>query len=261
MTSVKFCRFSSDCGPESRCRNNLFGLIRSKCVSTKGSCRFDSSCPKYYQCVGNTGGLTTGKCLLAISKSNPLSKSISTVSNAVLDPASIYRKTHVVNITPLLVIVIILIGVGYFIYQVFIKPYPKSNLGSCFTSVDCGLIDNNLEFQCGQKIYNTKNPPDVIDTKEGICDCTVLQGGGRPSRFAQGFSTEQDDDWIYKCDCDSVGTEHSKCTGNAGTPLAPVLLDKFNCRRCKCWCPHEHEWRIAEVVVHSSKPKVNKQKN
>ena len=89
----KFCRFSKNCGPNSKCKGNLFGLKRGKCISTKGSCRFDSSCPKYYQCVGNVSGLAVGKCLLAISK-NPLSKAMGNISHSMLDPASIYRRTH-----------------------------------------------------------------------------------------------------------------------------------------------------------------------
>ena len=74
MSNIKFCRFDSNCGPQSTCRGNLYGLIRAKCISTKGSCRLDHNCPKYYQCVGNSGGLKTGKCLLAISRSNPMGR-------------------------------------------------------------------------------------------------------------------------------------------------------------------------------------------
>lgn len=257
MTSVKFCRFSSECGPESRCRNNLFGLKRSKCVSTKGSCRFDSSCPKYYQCVGNTGGLTKGKCLLAISQSNPLSKSVNNVSKAILDPAAVYRKTKQVNIVPLIIITVILGGIGYFVYQVFIKPYPKSAPGSCFTSADCiaedGKGDVSVEFQCGSKLYNTKKPPDIVGVKSGVCDCNVLQGGGQQSIGEMGYSKpdiEIGGNAMYYCDCKNIMGSPGQ-TGCDDRIKKPYLDPDFNCRTCKCWCPNDNEWKVAPLVMRS----------
>ena len=160
MNDIKFCRFDSKCGPQSTCKGNLFGLIKGKCTSTKGACRFDSGCPKYYQCAGNQGGLTEGKCLLAISKSNPLSKSLGNISTSLLDPASQYRKTHTVNWMVTLIILAILGFGAYFVYYGFLK-HDVAAPGACFNSSDCGVNgpgNKKVYFQCGQKIYGT-NPP------------------------------------------------------------------------------------------------------
>ena len=28
MSNIKFCRFTSNCGPQSKCKGNLFGVMR-----------------------------------------------------------------------------------------------------------------------------------------------------------------------------------------------------------------------------------------
>ena len=197
MDNIKFCRFDSNCDPTSKCRGNLFGLIKGKCVSKKGSCRFDSSCPRYYQCVGNQGGLIEGKCLLAISKSNPMSKSVGHISTSLLDPASQYRRTHTVNFALILIIFLTLGGISYFIYISFIKPiYSPSSPGGCLTSSDCtvkGPGGKDISFQCGKRIYTqvpykvsagkTVTMSKLIGVKPNICDCTILQGGGYSSQY------------------------------------------------------------------------------
>ena len=196
MSNIKFCRFTSNCGPQSKCKGNLFGLTRGKCVSTKGSCRLDSACPKYYQCVGNQSGLTEGKCLLAISKSNPLSKSLGNVSTSLLDPASQYRRTHTVNWMMIIIIFAILFGVGYFVYDAFLKP-SVSSPGSCLNSADCavkGPGGKNILFQCGIKEYSSASPPQLLGVKGNKCDCSVFQGGGYSST-----------DTMYR---DNVGAEN-----------------------------------------------------
>ena len=191
MSNIKFCRFTSNCGPQSKCKGNLFGLIRGKCVSTKGTCRWDSNCPAYYQCAGNQGGLTEGKCLLAISKSNPLSKSLGNISTSLLDPASQYRRMHTVNWMMTIIIFAILGGIGYYVYFSFLKP-TKASPGTCYTSQDCaveGPGGQNVLFQCGQKIYNfpdykkgsTGRPatgPQLTGVVPNVCDCTTLHGAG-----------------------------------------------------------------------------------
>lgn len=253
MTSTKFCRISSDCGPQSQCRGNLFGLIRSKCISTKGACRLDSSCPKYYQCVGNEEGLSSGKCLLAISKSNPISKAFGNISSALLDPAAVYRRTHVVNLMPIVMISAILLTIGYYVYEIFIKPYPKSQLGTCFTSIDCELPNAGtpLEFQCGKRIYNTQKPPTIASVKGGICDCKHIQGGGNLSSGAQwlqpGRPSPKTDKykWLFRCQCDDIA-------GGDWDQEPGVLSTDYNCT--KCWCKNEFGKKfLAPVLVNTHK--------
>ena len=209
MSNIKFCRFTSNCGPQSKCKGNLFGLIRGKCISTKGECRWDSNCPKYYQCAGNQGGFTEGKCLLAISKSNPLSKSLGNISTSLLNPASQYRKTHTVNWALTIIIFALIGGIGYYVYFAFLQPVKLAPPGVCSNSADCvvkGPGGKNITFQCGIKEFGASPAPEggppLIGVDPNKCDCSTLQSGGYSSKFTmyKNSLSQQNPNWLFDTD-------------------------------------------------------------
>jgi len=257
------CRTDKQCGLQKTCVGNLFGLKLGHCKSTKGLCRLDKQCPRYYQCVGNHSGLSTGKCLLALSKSNPLSKAVGNVSTSALDPASVYRKRHSMNLVLMLIATLILIGIVYFVVQFFKGPQP-SPPGSCLTSYDCkgeaeylagGQAPINYVFQCGKLVWETRSPeqkklcttatpqdrtaPGCLparknaDTIPNVCDCNILQGGGYSSQkiwFTKPW-TKSDVSDPPKAEVDTINC-CSSVTDILGK-RCPVAKSSANCRVCE----------------------------
>jgi len=233
MSNIKFCRTNRQCGKNARCAGNLFGLRKGVCTSVQGACRFDKNCPKYYQCVGNQSGLRKGKCLLAISKSNPLSKSVGNISTSLLDPASIYRNRNSINFTFIFIALFILSGIIYFAYG-FLKPPGISPPGSCLSSQDCMLnyanLDDPIVFQCGKRVWSSPSPgkaPDVIATIPNKCDCSILQGGGYNSGTNLWLTG------IYNPHDIKPNTLLSCCANQGVIDYCTIPLSSTNCKKCK----------------------------
>ena len=129
----------------------------------------------------------------------------------------------------------ILVGIGYYIFQVFIKPYPKSQIGTCYTSLDCliGGKDSPIEFQCGKRIYGKKGGPagNITSIERGVCDCRHFQGGGQASENARYWGpapAPPGGPWSYTCPC-----QYRSMKDDDGYPTSIS-----NCQLCKCFARH-----------------------
>ena len=253
----KFCRFSSECGKNENCLGTFFGLKKGNCSSKTGKCRFNSSCPKYYQCVNNDGGLAEGKCLLAISKNNPLSKSIAGMSTALLDPASTFRNSQSVNKTMIFIVILISSALIYLLTLIIGKIVPEDD-GVCRTSSDCvvnmhylpplsssdgdrgpeGMTwapgaqqppSRKIRFQCGiidlpPTEGGTSAPSAMPTIIPGRCDCKTILGGKAGN--AIGKINQKIASCLIGGEIIESSVNCKLCSGIASTP--PFLLNNVN---------------------------------